>query len=46
MASAGAKTRTPRKMFSPTVQLTRDERAARTREQLLVSAAPVVGEFG
>ncbi len=46
VASARAKSAVPRKVFSPTVQLTRDERAARTREQLLMSAARVVGEFG
>lgn len=46
VASAGTKAGTPRKVFSQAVQLTRDERAARTREQLLVSAARVVGEFG
>lgn len=39
---------TPRKTrnVSASVKLTRDERAARTREQLLVSAARVVGEHG
>jgi AcrR family transcriptional regulator len=31
---------------STTVQVTREERAARTREQLLMSTARVVGEFG
>ncbi|WP_423458979.1 TetR/AcrR family transcriptional regulator [Ottowia sp. VDI28] len=40
-----AKKRTPRKM-SPDVQTSREQRAARTREQLLYSAARVVGEFG
>ena len=39
---------TPRKTrkVSASVQLTREERASRTREQLLMSAARVVGEYG
>lgn len=45
-SAAGSRAERPRKVFSPAVQITRDERAARTREQLLVSAARVVGEFG
>lgn len=45
MATASKTGRTARKV-STSVQVTREERTARTREQLLVSAARVVGEFG
>lgn len=46
MASADMQAGKPRKIFSQAVQITREERAARTREQLMMSAARVVGEFG
>ena len=45
MATVSTPPRKTRKV-SASVQLTREERAARTREQLLVSAARVVGEYG
>ena len=41
-SKAPRKTRT----ISAEVQLSRDERAAKTREQLMISTAHVVGEFG
>lgn len=45
MATASTTTRKARKL-SPSAQITREERAARTREKLLISAAQMVGEFG
>lgn len=45
MATASKTVRKARKV-STVVQVSREERAARTREQLLMSAARVVGEFG
>lgn len=43
--TASTTLRKPRKV-SAGVQLSRDERAAKTREQLMISTARVVGEFG
>ena len=45
MATASKNVRKARKV-STDVQVTREKRAARTREQLLKSAARVIGEFG
>lgn len=45
MAASTGTPRTARKK-SPAVQLSREEKAARTRDRLMVSAAKVVGEFG